>query len=351
LRGAGPFTADGNATTVFTATTAETGDIAFTATAGITNVSTPGVAGTPGTPAGLGTPADVLNDRNAVDAVSLFYYDDGTPVKNTSGGNAKVTTLTSAGRAYFTDLDLIVDTEKDLYIEARVSLRQIDTRDTARSGMAITGSLDISPADAASGAKTATVRGVDSGATLVADNINSTNDELSDAGDIIYVFNNKVIAEKSSSQDTSLGGGTEEVMKINLKSSGDNTAYLYEIVADFSLSGTAVAFTGSELYLDGAKVADGDGTTTPITFTLSEKKAIKTSGSVAIIKFTGVNAGTGDTGSIAVEVSINGSTPGTDGIAWADYGTTGSDGVAIQWIDLGSADSSTTTLSNTVKRP
>ena len=37
-----------------------------------------------------------------------------------------------------------------------------------------------------------------------------------------------------------------------------------------------------------------------------------------------------------------------DGIVWRDYGTDGTDGVELDWIDLGSGDESTSKIENTL---
>jgi len=307
---------------------------------------------------------DVLSDVDAIDSVSLYYYDDGTPVKKTTGQAASVSTLNSSAGAFFQGLDLVTPIVSDLYLEARVSLRNIDSNDanaTAKSGMAIAGILDLSVSNSIV-AGTAKIRGVDSGVLLGAASINAAalNDEVTTQGDTLYVFNNKVIAEKSSNQDTSLGGGTEEALKLTLTPTGDNNAYLEELTVNVSVAGTTTTLStaaadailevdGTQVAIASAAVTAGNGSQT-IVFTPAAKVSLKTGGSVAVVKFANVNAGTGDTASIATEVKINGSTPGADGIKWSDYGTNGTDGVAIKWIDLGSSDASTTILSNTLKK-
>lgn len=306
------------------------------------------------------TYTDVANDVDAVDSLSLYYYDDGTPVKKTTGQAASVSTLNSSAGAFFQGLDLVTPIVSDLYLEARVSLRNIDSNDanaTAKSGMAIAGILDLSVSGSATGEKTAKVRGVDSGVLLDAASINADLSEVTTQGDTLYVFNNKVIAEKSSNQDTSLGGGTEEALKLTLTPTGDNNAYFEELTVDVAVSGTGTALSTAAdeaiLEIDGVQVATAtatDAANQTITFTPAAKVSLKTSGSVAVVKFANVAAGTGDTASITTEVKVNGNTPGADGIEWSDYGTDGTDGVAIKWIDLGTSDASTTILANTLKK-
>ena len=136
---------------------------------------------------------DATPDTNAVDKVALFYYDDGTAVKNTSG-NA-VSRSVSGSEAYFDGLDLVIDDGDSTLIEVRTDLRGMDDQDssqTARSGMAFQVNLDVDVAN-----DKATIRGADSGEELTGANIDDTG--LGNA-DAVYVFNNKVIATETASQ-------------------------------------------------------------------------------------------------------------------------------------------------------
>ena len=323
----------------------------------------------------FGTP-DAKNDVDAIDAVYLYYYDDGTPVKKTTGQAASVPTLNASNGAYFQGLDLIVENGDSLLIETRVAIRDMDDNSanaTATSGMAFTANLNLTPGPLAE------VRGADSGALLVLGDITGA---VTSAGNNMYIFNNKVIAEKSSGQPTTANfaaapGANNEVMKITLSSSGDNTdlPYLESIDVQASASNsTGGDVSVAKLYLkdkDGATVASctaTNGCKSGNTFTLligdtNEDGAIvapevqgtnKIDGGSEVFIIEADLAGTssGSNGaSVTTTVFINGSAPNTtsDSITWKDGGTDGTDGQVIKWIDLGTSDASTTRIENTVR--
>ncbi len=110
------------------------------------------------------TNPDAANDSDAIDAVSLYYYDDGTAVKKTSGQAASVSSVDGNDIALFQDLDLIVEDSEDLLVEVRVDLAEMDdsgSSATAESGHAFNVELILAETGET------TIRGVDSGADVI----------------------------------------------------------------------------------------------------------------------------------------------------------------------------------------
>lgn len=327
---------------------------------------------------------DVPNDTEAIDAVTLYYFDDGTPVKKTTGNAAVVPTLDTNDEAFFQGLDLVVKDGEELLLEVRADLKDMDNNNanaTARSGMTFTASLDLThPASE--------LRGVDSGDILndaaitvktaggASDNPATANDDITGAGDKMFVFNNKVIAEKSGNQPTNLAAGSnKELMKVTLNSSGDNTdsPFLEAIKADVDVtnsSGGSIAVTKVYLLNDNndviAQCTTTNGCFSGSTYTLlvgdaDESGAIdggetagadQIDGGQEVYKIQAdITGTTGSNGaSLTTTVFVNGSNPNTsaDTVTWKDGGSDGTDGVSITWIDLGSADQSTTRIENTI---
>jgi hypothetical protein len=405
---------------------------------------------------------DVPNDTDAIDSLALFYYDDGTAVKKTTGQAAVVPTIDAAtGEALFQGLDLIIENGEDTLIEVRADLKEMDENNanaTARSGMAFAIALDLAEANSE-------VRGVDSGDTYVDDDITIDVEgaDRTTAANTMYVMNNKVIAELASGQTTSTltNKAGLELIKFTANASGDNSdaPFLNKVVANVALTGS-VTITDAALYNDSNEIVaigtttsansytvataavDGGGDasqalatsgatlnySTPITitpsgvaiddvftvtlggvdydFTATAATIVNVTGGLKglidaaalpgvtttadaselvitlapvgnytflvgdvdgsgviesdetandeidggsetyIIKATSANVDANDAISIAID--INSSGLGSDGITWQDGGTDGNDGVRVDWIDLGEADTSTTQIEWTI---
>ncbi|QQS58988.1 S-layer homology domain-containing protein [Candidatus Peregrinibacteria bacterium] len=340
--------------------------------------------------------ADVANDANAVDKVSLFYYDDGTAVKNTNG--SPVSRSVSSGVVYFDGLDLVIDDGDSTLIEVRADLRGMDdqaSNQTARSGMAFQVQLDLDVANDA-----ATIRGADSGQELAGANITVENDadlvtgdadDTTNTADAVYVFNNKVIATETASQPSaSLSTGIKkELLKFTLDSTGDTsdepflTSVLVTIAgtgsACLSTSGVCAANDGV-LYLYNGKnelIAVTDaivGGTGAVTLTVGDPNTSGATLTTSLVDGAGTSCAgdgseqcydeilstgetytvkadmytDGDADALSATIEVNASTPGVDDITWKDGGSTGLDGLNVQWIDLGET-SSVTQITNTLK--
>jgi hypothetical protein len=352
--------AAGNTSTSFTSGTATAGDITFTDTDdNFTASSVTGVAAA----------ADVANDADAIDSIALFYYDDGTAVKKTTGQAATVPTIDTSGvtgEALFQDLDLIIEDGESTLLEVRVDLKEMDDNDsnaTARSGMTFNVALDLTTAKSE-------VRGVDSGDTFEDADITSDDDlgggganEATFAGDNMYVTNNKVIAELSGNQSTSLSDGLKEILKFTANSSGDNSDDPFLAEVEVTVVGTGTACVGSAAACGGANAgkvylynddntliataaAPTSGTTTNGVWTLTPTTPDEIDGGSEIYIIKADLYSDGADNALTATIDINSSTIGNDGITWRDGGTDGTDGVLVQWIDLGESDTSTTRIEN-----
>jgi hypothetical protein len=307
--------------------------------------------------------ADIADDYEAIDSVALYYYDDGTAVKKTTGQAATVPTIDASGEAFFQDLDLIIEDGESTLVEVRVDLREMDDNDsnaTAQSGMAFAAALVLDE-------DKAEVRGVDSGDTYtsaeITSDVEALGDDSTNAGDTMYVLNNKVIAELGASQTTgNLTNTTElELLKFTANSSGDNSdaPFLYEVVANISTTG-AVTVTNVELYNDNNTLISTAQVAGDVhTFLVGDVNGNGVIDGAEVVNDE-IDGGTetyiikGDTALVAANnavttsISINSSTLGNDGITWQDGGSDGTDGVRVQWIDLGEADTSTTKIEWTI---
>lgn len=380
---------------------------------------------------GVGTlTADTLNDSEAIDGVTLFYYDDGTAVKKTSGQAARSGSIGAVNNiALFTDLDLVAINNENLLLEVRVDLRDMDdsnSQATARSGMAFNASLLL---DDASGT---TIRGVDSGselvgiggkgaATITADEAigatllglsgfvagefavgdyvvisrglateevkqvtavnpgtsitvsalvqdplaGATVESLSTlASDSLYVFNNKVIVTKSTTQTSSIANGEREALKFDANFTGDKTdaPFLQQVKASI-FPGGGVTVTDVYLYNGQNKIIAATDTAAAVSgvYTLTigtDTSALQTyAASIATNAETvGVDvvdqiSANGETYTIkavvgnvvadptlSTSIKVNGA-PFTDGITWKDGGDNGTNGLLVNWIDLGAGSS------------
>jgi hypothetical protein len=330
---------------------------------------------------------DTVDDVRSIDAVSLFYYDDGTAVKKTNGQAATVPNIdASTGKVLFQDLDLIIEDGDELLVEVRVDLNEMDDNDsdaTSRSGMAFHVALDLSEDDSE-------VRGVDSGDTLGDDDI-AIDDEVNDLtndGEVLYVMNNKVIAELASGQPTStlVTRYDADLLKFTLNSSGDNsdTPYLQRVVARITgTNGACIGYDGNcfedlpdvdggyvSLYNDdNLLIARADLSNSARVYGSDDNFLVDllvgdTSGDGVIDQsFTEdeidggsetyiIKADTYTTGAdtaITTTIFINGDGfGGTEGITWKDGGSDGTDGVLVNWIDLGESDTTTSRIEWTI---
>lgn len=284
-----------------------------------------------------GSDSDVASDLNAIKTVYL-RYSDGTAVLTDSGSEATTSTI-SNNKALFDKLNLSLGRLENMDILVYVDLNRINDTDIARSGMAFdayyshdSGSCDIT--------------GATSGTSYVCSDIDGDS-----KGNGVYVFNNKVIATKSSEQEDKLLNTRREALKFNLSASEYGDAYFTGvknvniICSDMSGSGMKVTragiYQGTELLgaLVGANLCDST-----IYIDFAEKQIISSNGDDFTVKLDIENASTDD--SIIVNLAVNSDTPGEDSVCWEDYGTDGEDGMEICWIDLG--DSFVTTIENEI---
>ncbi len=320
--------------------------------------------------------SDTPNDRNAIQKLALFY-DDGTSVKKVSGQSAEVNSL-ATNIATFSDLDLIAKKGEDLVIEVKADLRDMNSgvpSARSRSGHAIAIKLDASESAGSS------FTGLDSNSTI-APNVVAGINEKTPPSKPLYVFNDKVIAEESASQPSgSLVTGTmQEILKFDADFIGDTSDEPFLHFVNVAISGVGGACVSSSsncaandgvvsLYNgDNELVAsvenDGSGQ-----FPLMVGSIVSGSGTLStdVVADAGAENLAGDPISIngetfiikadlftngvdnflSASININSDVLGIDDIVWIDGGSDGTDGVAVQWIDLGTA-SSVTEITNTL---
>ena len=351
----------------------------------------------------VGDAADVINDYQAIQKVGLFY-EDGTAVKKTNGSDASTTSISANGlhfaKAKLNSLDLIIDRDTDEVLFVAVDTYEVDTTTTARSGMAFDvslsfneGSDDFDVKGYSSGADYSTVAAVGGGADIEVDDEaldldadddqdDTTGDpavEATFAGNNHYIVNNTVTVTKPS-QSSALATGEKDALKFTLASTGDGDTDLVMVKGNLSVSSSAVTLDAVALYRGSELVAKctSDGTTAVAGAGDFYCLAGDTDGNGAIEDGTDESvdvsiASSGDTftikpnitgtaaeNSLTVSIDINAtnitdggntavtSAANNDGIVWLDYGTNGTDGVELDWIDLGSGDESTSNIENTL---
>ncbi len=323
---------------------------------------------------------DTTNDADSIENVSLFYFNDGTAVKKTSGQDAVANTIDQENIALLQDLDLIIEDNIQTLIEVRTDLREMDDQDsqaTAQSGHAFSVALNLDSVKSQ-------IRGIDSGAILQDDNI-TVEDEINEttfSSDSVYVFNNQVIAEASASQPsgTLTSGTNRDLLKFDMDFSGDTSdePFLNQVVVDITGFGGACISADSDCATDDGVVYLYNGDNELIASTANSggnefvldvgtdeaaigglssdivtdagvldlsADPIAVNGETYTIRADVYSDGADET--ITTSITINADAPGTDGIIWIDGGSNGTDGLAVQWIDLG-AGSSETTIENTL---
>ena len=346
--------------------------------------------------------SDVLNDYQAIQKVGLFY-EDGTAVKKTNGSDASTTSISANGlhfaKAKLNSLDLIIDRDTDEVLFVAVDTYDVDTTTTARSGMAFDvslsfneGSDDFDVKGYSSGADYSTVAAVGGGADIEVDDealdLDIDDDQNPNTGDPVveatfagnnhYIVNNTVTVTKPS-QSSALATGEKDALKFTLASTGDGDTDLVMVKGNLSVSSSAVTLDAVALYRGSELVAkctsdgttavaaagdfycvagDTDGNGTVDSSDDSVDVSIASSGDTFTIKPN--ITGTAAENSLTVSIDINAtnitdggttaviSAANNDGIVWVDYGTDGTDGVELDWIDLGTGDESTSNIENTL---
>ena len=370
----------------------------------IGNVDTSAVLTATAADGTVGDAADVLNDYQAIQKVGLFY-EDGTAVKKTNGSDASTTSISNNGlhfaKAKLNSLDLIIDRDTDEVLFVAVDTYEVDTTTTARSGMAFDvslsfneGSDDFDVKGYSSGADYSTVAAVGGGADIEVDDealdLDVDDDQDVDTGDPVveatfagnshYIVNNTLTVTKPD-QSSALATGEKDALKFTLASTGDGDTDLVMVKGNLSVSSADVTVGGVSLYRGSELVAVcTDGAATPAAATGGDFYCLAgdTDGNGAIADGTDESvdvsiASSGDTftikpnitgtaaeNSLTVSIDINAtnitdggntaitSAANNDGIVWLDYGTDGTDGVELDWIDLGSGDESTSNIENTL---
>ena len=370
----------------------------------IGNVDTSAVLTATAADGTVGDAADVLNDYQAIQKVGLFY-EDGTAVKKTNGSDASTTSISNNGlhfaKAKLNSLDLIIDRDTDEVLFVAVDTYEVDTTTTARSGMAFDvslsfneGSDDFDVKGYSSGADYSTVAAVGGGADIEVDDealdLDVDDDQDVDTGDPVveatfagnshYIVNNTLTVTKPD-QSSALATGEKDALKFTLASTGDGDTDLVMVKGNLSVSSADVTVGGVSLYRGSELVAVcTDGAATPAAATGGDFYCLAgdTDGNGAIEDGTDESvdvsiASSGDTftikpnitgtaaeNSLTVSIDINAtnitdggntaitSAANNDGIVWLDYGTDGTDGVELDWIDLGSGDESTSNIENTL---
>lgn len=295
--------------------------------------------------------ADVLDDASAIKKVSLFH-NDGTAVKKVGGEDAVVTVPFLNGEVLFQDLNLIIEDGIQTSIEVRVDLNDM-AESMAKSGHAFSMSLDL-------GASDTSIQGVDS-ATLLQDDDITVEDEVTEKtfpSGKIYVFNNKVIVERSASQPSGLlaSGANQELLKFDAEFTGDtnNPPYLHQVTVNIASSdGACVSADGDcttnngTVYLyngDNALIASAVNTGSGKFILTVDNDANENLGG-DIVKTEAndsyVNSETytiradvytlGADSALTATINVNSDAFGQDDVIWID----GTDVLAVQWIDLG----------------
>lgn len=316
---------------------------------------------------------DVANDTDAIASVAL-YYADGTPVLKNNGSNATTfaiidTLVPNYKKALVSGLDLQIDTDTNKVVEAYVTLNDVNSSSgIARSGMAFSAALSLNEASNdfdikgySSGASYLTVGALASVVDQIRTDDGTTTAEKTTAGNNMYVMNNKVVATKAATQPTQLANGTQEALKFTLTPSGDGTTYLGDVTVTVDKTGASTV-GAVELYSGSTKIGSGTGTGSVaiaidapgatndnVTIGGVNYNAISTAGETFTIKVTTSGGATDDVVTIKLNVNTREVTGAADdSIVWRDYGTTGTDGIEIDWIDLGS-DTVTSTIENAIK--
>jgi|GEM_PF-4549191 len=306
--------------------------------------------------------------KDAVDSVML-YYKDGTAVQTTGGGAVVANSIDSTGRADLKNMDLIIDKDEDSILFVRTATSPIADTDIGRSGMTFRAALilnegtddfDITGAD--SGTDYTTVGAVGSGANIETD-VGTAGLETTSAGNLMYLLNNSLTVTKPTGQQTLLTIGTaQELLKFTVTPTGSNTTYIKSVIVDVTKSDNdadaSLVINNVDLYSGSTKI--GDGTVVGTTWTILIDPAYAQKVTIGGVDFDAVNTG-GETYLIKADVAgvevddvatttmkINSIEPGTDGLVFRDYGTTGLDGVNVRWVDLGAADESTSQIQNRI---
>jgi hypothetical protein len=279
---------------------------------------------------------DIPNDTDAIDSLALFYYDDGTAVKKTTGQAAVVPTIDAAtGEALFQGLDLIIENGVDALIEVRADLKEMDENDanaTARSGMAFAVALDLDETNSE-------VRGVDSGDTFVDTDITIDNEttERTTAAKTMFVMNNKVIAELASGQTTSTltNKAGLELIKFTANASGDNSdaPFLNKVVANVALTGS-VTITDAALYNDSNEIVALGTTTSASSYTVAVGVDDVDSDSTPAIATSGATLDYSTPVTITPSGGIDADDVITVTLGGVDYDVTGNTDVATTIDDL-----------------
>ena len=343
--------------------------------------------------------ADVDNDHQAIQKVGLFY-EDGTAVKKTNGSDASTTSIGAeiggaSAKAKLNSLDLIIDRDTDEVLFVAVDTYEVDTTTTARSGMAFNvalsfneGSDDFDVKGYSSGADYSTVAHVGGTGSITVDNADGADDaddsdgsdgvEVTEVGNNHYIVNNTVTVTKPE-QSSALATGERDALKFTLASTGNGDTDLIIVKGELSVSNAAEVtvggvslYRGSELIsqctADGSAAATGgdfycvagdtDGDSDVDDDDNDVDVSIASSGDTFTIKPN--ITGTAAESSLTVSIDINATNisagsagditdaANNDGIVWLDYGTDGTDGVELDWIDLGSGDESTSNIENTL---
>ncbi len=306
---------------------------------------------------------DSPDDKNTIKSMSLVKNNETLQIVNSLNAN---------GEAVFEDFDLEIKKGSPTLLEIRVSLNAMDDQDPqalARSGHSVGVVADFNPTKSQVG-------GVDSTALLSDESIAVENEDT-DATSVaaLHIFNNRVAINKSASQPTGtlVTGIQKELLKFDAEFTGDTSdaPFLHQVTV--SIEGTG----GSTVPIDGVvSLYNGNNElvasivnngSTPIVLTVGTDAAgigglsgsivadagaldlpadpIDINGETYTIRADFFTDGADD--ALTASITVNADGFGQDGIVWIDGGSTGTDGLVVQWIDLGS-DSSVTEIANTL---
>jgi hypothetical protein len=333
--------------------------------------------------------ADRLNDYQSIQSITLFNELSGREIYKKNGQVALTTSIPASGRVLFDQLDFIVPKNQSVRIGVKVQVRTMGTGvySTAKSGMTFKTALSFQPGQSL-------LRGLSSGLIYGDNGINlalfggDEVNEITALGNAVYTFQNRVIADKGFTQPPVLLAGTsQELLRVNLQSSGSgqNSAYLSQLKVQVAGTGAACisvtpdACVGGNLYLynpsgeliavgslisgtnkNGTwqfRVGDDASTGMELSSRLSEipsgggkyYQPLRSVSEAYVIRGDIETDGSSD--ALSISISFNGSKPShlNEGIHWRDSGSNGLDGFDVPWVDLGAQFKSQNRIDNVLR--
>ncbi len=294
---------------------------------------------------------DIPDDYKMIDTVSLWYQ-DGTPIKEKNGPIARALSVDTNKKALFNNLQLTVPEGGEYYFIGINTHKMLNNK----SGSSISANLSTDPDDY-------TIRGLWSNTQYNASDILFSQESSPNQ----YILANKIVAQESDNQPTTLLKGENELLRFETSVVGGKSLFIHKILVDIAkTSDLSGGFRVDQLRLryNGNIIAsiDGENLTGIQTLTVGQCAGDDICSANEGTRHEIFNTGTflleahtitaGDTFSsknaLTGTIQINGSSPGEDGIIWEDYGSGEDDGITIKWIDNSPNQEGVYSIRNTI---